>query len=171
MDVRFVDGRGFRYVLFWAVLCGVVVLDQATKAIVQENLAPGQQSTFIPGVLNLELVRNTGAAFSIGQGAGIFFVAVALAVLVAVILMVYRQKDLPLALVVSLSCVAGGGLGNMIDRIINGYVTDFFATSFMDFPVFNVADVFVTVGVAFSFVGYLVWDGSRSRGPEESQAV
>ena len=143
---------------FGLVVAIVIVLDQATKAVVR-TMAPGlgRFGTLIPGVIDLVHVENTGAAFSIGTGAGAVFVVLAAAVAVAAAVFVYRA-EVPLSLACTLACVAGGGLGNMIDRIASGSVTDFLATVFMDFPVFNVADIFVTCGVAASFVLYLVWD-------------
>ncbi len=90
------------------------------------------------------------------------FVAIAALVVVGAFLLVWKQ-DLPMPLVVSIACVAGGGVGNMIDRLAAGYVTDFLATTFIDFPVFNVADIFVTVGVVASLVGYNIWDSRRQK--------
>lgn len=161
MDLRNTSSRGVRVVLFWLVVCIAVVLDQATKAAVRVSAQEGG-FTLVPGVLEVRLVRNTGAAFSIGEGAGFVFIIVAAAVVAAAAYLVWHQSDLPFSLVISLSCVAGGGVGNMLDRILDGSVTDFLATTFIDFPVFNVADVFVTVGVFATLVGYLVWDRRRS---------
>lgn len=160
MDRRTTSSRGLRIVVFWVVLCLAVVLDQATKAAVRVCVPP-EGRTLIPGVLDLKVVHNTGAAFSLGEGASPLFVVVAGVVVALALVLVWRQDGLPLPLVVSIACVAGGGAGNMIDRILEGSVTDFLATSFMDFPVFNVADILVTVGVFVTFVGYLVWDRRR----------
>lgn len=161
MDGRSTSKRGLRVVVFWVVVCLIVALDQATKAAVRECVPTGG-ITLIPGILDVRLIRNTGAAFSIGEGAGVFFVVVAAAVVALALVVVWRQDDLPMPLAISISCVAGGGIGNMIDRIFYGSVTDFLATTFVDFPVFNVADIFVTVGVAATLVGYLVWDRRRA---------
>lgn len=164
------SSKGLRLSVFWLVVCLVVAFDQATKAAVRVVLPHGSM-TFIPGVLDLVHVENTGAAFSIGQGAGLLFVIVAIAVLAAAMLAVQRLNDLPMGLVVSTAFVAGGGVGNMIDRILKGSVTDFFATTFMDFPVFNVADIFVTVGVVLTMIGFLVWDmrTAHNHDSEESE--
>ena len=139
--------RGARLVVFWVICVLAVLVDQVTKAAVRASLVPGQPQEFIPGVLDLSFVKNTGAAFSI------VFAAVVLAF---GIWLVWSHDSLPMPLVVSVACVCGGGVGNMIDRMIFGYVTDFFATTFMDFPVFNVADIFVTVGIVVSVILYLV---------------
>lgn len=156
--------RGMRILLFWLVAALVIVVDQATKAAVRVQ-APtlGRFGTLIPGLLDLVHVENTGAAFSIGVGAGWLFVVLAVVVVSCTFAFVYLQEvSFPLAC--SLACVAGGGVGNMIDRILYGSVTDFIATTFIDFPVFNVADVFVTCGIVVSFLLYLRWDANR--GPE-----
>lgn len=136
------------------------MLDQATKAWARLALADGPM-TLVEGVMDLSLTYNTGAAFSLGQGAGVVFALVAVAAVVAVFYVVWRHPEMPRALVVSLSCVAGGGLGNMVDRLAFGMVTDFLRTTFVDFPVFNVADAFITVGVAASVVLLWRWDARR----------
>lgn len=156
------SSKGLRLAVFWLVVCLAVALDQATKAAVRV-VVPSGTRPLIPGLIELMHVENTGAAFSLGRGAGIVFVVIAAVVLVVAMLLVQRTEDLPLFLVASLGCVAGGGVGNMIDRIMKGSVTDFLATTFINFPVFNVADIFVTVGVAITVVGFLAWDAKHGR--------
>ncbi|ADK68150.1 lipoprotein signal peptidase [Olsenella uli DSM 7084] len=163
MDIsRPLSRRGGRTFAFWFAVLVVVTLDQAVKAAVRARLAVGEVAPLLPGVLRLEHVENTGAAFSMGEGAGVLFVLVALAVLVACVLLVWRE-ELPLPLAAAVGCVAGGGVGNAVDRVLFGSVTDFFATTFVSFPVFNVADVFVTCGIALALVGYCLWDARRTR--------
>jgi signal peptidase II len=140
----------------------VVLVDQATKAAVRAFAPVGTApSTIIPGVLALCHVENTGAAFSLGLGASPLFVVLALAVLVVSMIWVFRER-LPLCLVVSVAFVAGGGAGNMVDRLISGSVTDFLATTFIDFPIFNVADVCVTCGIVAACVCYMRWQSERN---------
>lgn len=146
-----------RLFLAAVIMLVVAALDQITKAWAQEALASGSM-TFIPGILDFQLTFNTGAAFSIGQGKGLIFTLVAAVVIVAVFILIWREPKMPLALVCTLACVAGGGLGNMIDRVVLGKVTDFIATTFIDFPVFNVADMFVTCGVILSIILIFVLD-------------
>lgn len=160
--------RGARLVVFWVICVLAVLVDQVTKAAVRASLVPGQPQEFIPGVLDLSFVKNTGAAFSIGEGAGPVFIVFAAAVLAFGIWLVWSHDSLPMPLVVSVACVCGGGVGNMIDRMIFGYVTDFFATTFMDFPVFNVADIFVTVGIVVSVILYLVMVDAPASAAEAS---
>lgn len=150
-----------RLFAFCVIACCVVAFDQVTKASVRSSLgAVGTSAPFIPGLIKLELVENTGAAFSMGEGGAMVFALIA--ALIAIAAGVYvTVEDVPWYVIVPLACVAGGGVGNMIDRLTVGYVTDFFATTFVDFPVFNVADIFVTCGIAVSLIALLANDRKR----------
>lgn len=152
--------RSMRIAVYWIIVILAVCVDQATKAAAREVYENGPQ-VLLPGIINIVHVENTGAAFSVGQGATVLFVAVAVVFVVGATILVWKTSDLPLPLVVSIALVAGGGLGNMIDRVIDGSVTDFLATAFMNFPVFNVADICVTVGIVLSVVGFWIWDARR----------
>ena len=155
-------GRRTRITLFLAMAAVAVILDQIVKAWVRSALPKtGDTAPFIPGVLRLLHVENTGAAFSMGEGKGFFFVAIAVAIFILALLAVWKEElSVPFAL--ALGAVAGGGIGNMIDRLVQGSVTDFFATQFMDFPVFNVADIFVTLGVICVLI-WLIREGGEDR--------
>ena len=152
-----------RLALFLLVAAVVVLLDQLSKAAVRAALTPGEPVTLIPGVMDLSLVYNTGAAFSLGEGAGPVFVAIAAAICAFGLWVAWRRSDVPLSLTLVLAAVAGGGVGNAIDRVAIGAVTDFFKTTFIDFAVFNVADIFVTCGVFVAVVLWWRWDAARER--------
>ena len=156
--------RGSRIILFWLFAGLVVLIDQATKEAVR-YVSPqvGFMRVLIPGLIDLVHVENTGAAFSIGEGAGPLFALLALVVACSAFVFVCTQEP-PLPLTISIACVVGGGLGNMFDRLMQGSVTDFLATSFMDFPVFNVADIAVTCGIALSFLFYILWERHEADG-------
>jgi signal peptidase II len=168
---RTTKGRAARIGAFVGIAAAGVIVDQATKALMRATLVPGERTALVPGVMDLLLVENTGAAFSIGEGATWLFSLVALAVIVLALAWVVRDGTMRPALVASLACVAGGGAGNLIDRIVRGSVTDFLATAFIDFPVFNVADILVTLGVIVSFLLVLAegrdqdGDGAGDAGP------
>ena len=149
-----------RIVAFGGVAACAVVLDQVSKAWARAALAGGPVP-FIPGVLDLSLVMNTGAAFSIGSGSTWIFVILALVICALACVWVVRERDMPAGVAAALGTVAGGGVGNLIDRVVAGQVTDFFATAFIDFPVFNVADIFVTCGVVLALVLVWRWDATR----------
>lgn len=143
-----------------AVLC--VIADQATKALAREYLTPGEAVPFIPGVLDLRITVNTGAAFSMGEGLSWLFAIIAIVVVAALAVAMWKTRDLPIYLCVFAGIIAGGAVGNLIDRVASGGVVDFFSTAFMDFPIFNVADVCIDVGVVLGFIGYVIWDRRRS---------
>lgn len=160
-------GTAGRVALFCAIAVAGVLADQALKGAMRSYLADGPKP-FLPGVMELRLVENTGAAFSIGQGQTMVFVVIAAAVAVGALAYVWRSPGMPTALACSLAFVASGGLGNLVDRLAKGSVTDFLATTFISFPVFNLADIFVTCGVAVSFVLAVLWDEASE--PEEGAA-
>ena len=145
----------------------VVALDQVTKALVRGSLVPGKPVTLIPHVMDLSLVYNTGAAFSMGEGKGLLFVLVAAGIALGCAVLAWREDDVPVPLVVTLGCVAGGGVGNAIDRVVAGQVANFFATTFMDFAVFHVADIFLTCGGIIDLVLWVHWDREREAAGED----
>lgn len=157
--------------LFAGAAALVVAFDQLVKVWACASLTPGSSVTLIPHVMDLSLVYNTGAAFSMGEGKGALFVLIAAVITCACAVMAYKEETLPLSLAATLGCVAGGGIGNAIDRVVAGRVTDFFATTFMDFAVFNVADIFITCGVVVAFILWVRWDKDREAaevGPEDN---
>lgn len=149
--------------MFFALLtllaAAVVALDQITKALVLANIPLHGQVSFLPGVLDLTYVRNTGAAFSSFQGMQWLF-AVIFLLFTGVILWEYFKK--PMAFTkferLCIAAIYGGGLGNMVDRIRFGYVVDMIETTFIRFPVFNVADMFITCGCAALLVSLIFFN-------------
>ena len=123
----------------------VVVLDQVVKYLTRANIALGEHLDFIPG-FDLTYIQNTGAAFSILSQHT--WILTALSGVVSLILAVMLAKNyFPETIAkFSMALLLGGAIGNFIDRLFFGFVTDMFATTFMDFPVFNVADMGVVVG-------------------------
>ena len=126
---------------------GVVGVDQLVKYLIVANIPLYGQAPLVPGILGLTYVQNTGAAFSMLQGMQWLFVVIFVA-LTAMLLFEYFKKPMPFTKFERwcIAAVYGGGLGNMIDRVRLGYVVDMFRTEFMDFPIFNVADIFITCG-------------------------
>ena len=125
----------------------IVVLDQVTKYLTVANIELFADIPFIPGLLQLTYVRNTGAAFSSFEGQQWLF-AIVFIVFTGAILYEYFKKPMPFSKLERwcIAAVYGGGLGNMIDRVRLGYVVDMIETTFIEFPVFNVADCFITCG-------------------------
>lgn len=142
--------------MFYAILAAALVaLDQLVKYLVRANIPLGGNVPFIPYILDLTYVQNTGAAFSLlRQHTWLLTLTSAVVVLVMCRLIVkgFFQNRLGLF---SAALVLAGGMGNLIDRAVFGFVTDMFQTVFMDFAVFNVADCCITVGVPLLFL--YVW--------------
>lgn len=129
-----------------SVLFGSVILDQLTKAIVVSQMALYEEVPFLPGLIRFYHTRNTGAAFSMfSDNRWVFMVFSVIAMMIMTYLLV-KFHGRHWLLSVSLAAVLGGGIGNMIDRVLSGYVVDFLDFQFMKFAVFNVADIFVTCG-------------------------
>ena len=135
----------FIYMSLFAL--GAAVLDQITKFITVAQIPLHGKVDFIPGFLGFTYLRNTGAAFSSFEGMQWLFAGIFL-VFTAAILLEYFKKPMGFTTFERwcIAAVYGGGLGNMIDRIRLGYVVDMIETQFMEFPIFNVADIFITVG-------------------------
>ena len=124
----------------------LIIIDQITKRIAVNVLADGLRIPLINGVLEFTFVQNRGAAFGIMQNALPFFVVITLAALCVItyfLLHIPSQKRyLPLR--ICLCFIAAGAIGNFIDRLRRSYVRDFIYFSLIDFPVFNVADIYIT---------------------------
>ena len=121
------------------------LIDRITKSIAVNNLFLGQPSKVIPGIFNLTLVLNRGTAFGLFKGWTILFIILSVAVIAGIIIYVLRNKGIDILLSWALGLILGGALGNLFDRLRFGCVIDFF--DFRVWPVFNVADSCLTVGV------------------------
>lgn len=144
--------------LFMAIFAAlVVVADQITKYLTVTGIPLHGSVEVLPGVVGLTYHQNTGAAWSILQGQQWLFALLFLALTVAVI-WEYRKTALAFTTFERwcIAAVYAGGLGNMIDRLRLGYVVDMIETQFMNFPVFNVADCFITCG-CFALLIHLVF--------------
>ena len=136
-----------QFLLFALFAAIIVAADQFTKFLTVSNIPLHVDKPFIPGFLSLTYEQNRGAAFSSFEGMQWLF-ALIFAVFTALILWEYFRKSMPFSKFDRwcIAAIYGGGLGNMIDRVRMGYVVDMIQTDFMNFPVFNVADCFITCG-------------------------
>ena len=141
---------------------GVIVADQATKALIRRDLPLYETREIIPGLLSLVHGRNIGMAFGVFSGGGLPAQAAVLAVVSAGVLLLVlsqwrRLADGPVLLRAALSLVAGGAVGNLVDRVRLGYVTDFVHVYWRthQWPDFNVADSAITVGIVLLLVDAL----------------
>ena len=142
---------GVLSVLAAAVLVGV---DQLIKHWATAVLLPKTAMTLIPGVLELRYFLNDGMAFSMLAGKQKLLIAATSLMLLGVLWMLFARKLTPLERV-AWTLVLGGGIGNLIDRIATGVVVDYINVLFMNFAIFNFADICVCVGVGLLMVGVL----------------
>lgn len=142
-------GKVPKLVTFFSVVAVWTLLDQLTKSQFSGMQPGGILAGPFAGVFDIRLVHNTGGAWGIFSDStfalGVFSLAVCLAITAFFIVTI---KDTSALQCVSFALIVAGGIGNAIDRFMQGYVTDFIEFSFIDFPVFNVADIGVTCGFA-----------------------
>ena len=136
--------------------------DQVIKLFVERFLAPVGTAEFINGFIGWNYVRNTGAAFGSFSDNTVLLSVVTGAVLLAGIVLIAMKKVKSRFCLVCAVMIISGGLGNLIDRVLKGYVVDFIDLQFMNFAVFNFADILVTVG-AFALMFYVIADIFRDR--------
>lgn len=149
--------------MYYLLAICLVVVDQLVKAWVRAAIPLGSSIPFIPWVMDLAHVQNTGAAFS--SFAGMTWLLTLISILGSVFLAFLLWKNyFPGKLgELALSLVLAGAVGNLIDRALLGYVTDMFETTFINFAVFNVADICVTVGGALLvFYVAFFWEKDRN---------
>lgn len=142
--------------LFWGTAAAVLAADRITK-----ELAPGIPEggvALIPGVLGLRYAENRGIAFSLLSGAPRLLGVLSLALIAAGFLWL-RKKELKPFPLFALALMAGGAAGNMIDRLVRGYVPDMIEALFVRFPVFNIADAALTAGCVLVMASLLFRPG------------
>ena len=133
--------------LYAVLVVALVALDQLVKFLVRTNLGLGEAVPFLPHILQLTYVRNTGAAFSIFEEHTWILTGISAAASAVLLVALLARKGFrhPVGRVI-LALLLAGAAGNLIDRVAFGYVTDMFRTLFMNFAVFNVADACLTIG-------------------------
>lgn len=138
-----------------AIILIAVLLDRVTKTWAVSALKGQEAIELLPGVFQFNYVENSGAAFSFLSGQRALLLVITFAILAVVLFFLFRGRKEPLLYRISLAMVAGGAVGNLIDRIAYGYVVDFLDFNLIHYPVFNVADCFVVVGAILLCVYFL----------------
>ena len=151
---RLMNGR----LLFVGLAAVIFVLDRITKGLVAANVAPGTERAVLPGVW-ITNTQNAGAAFGLAQQGTALFLFASIAVALGLIVYVARTR-ISVWIAALLGLILGGTLGNGYDRLFHGSVTDFIALHF--WPVFNVADSAITIGVAVLLAGFLLRRGGEA---------
>lgn len=142
--------------LYLLLIFGAVCLDQGVKYLVSSGMALGDSVPVIDGIFHITLYHNTGAAFSSFEGQRALLIGLPVVLIIAGLVFLWKCRDKSRGLLIPAAMIVGGGIGNLIDRIATGYVVDMF--DFRVFPIFNVADCFVTVGCILLCVYILFFD-------------
>lgn len=150
------------YMYYYLIIAGIIAADQAVKKMVSDSMALNETIPIINNIFHITYIRNTGAAFSIMEGfRALLIVLPAVLIAAAMVYIFLKRKKTHPAVLLSLAFIAGGGLGNVIDRAALGYVVDYL--DFRVFPVFNIADIFVCLGCGLLIVYILILDGKATK--------
>lgn len=137
-------------ILYIIIIALGLILDRLTKIYAINNFI---ENPVFTKVLNFIYVENRGAAFGILQNRRLFFVILTIAVVIGIIYyFIKNYKNNPKILNIALSFIVSGALGNFYDRIFHSYVVDFIEFSFVNFPVFNIADILITSGAILMII-------------------
>jgi signal peptidase II len=154
---------------FWVPFTLVLIaVDRITKAWATASLAIGHPAPLVGDAIRLTRVHNVGGAFGIFPENGIIFVIVSFAVAAALLVLLVTRRIRGVFLRMGLATVLAGAIGNLIDRLMNGYVLDFF--EIRGFPVFNLADACITVGAGLIIV-HVLFGGERHRSDRQADRV
>lgn len=139
-----------KYIKAIIAVIALTLLDQFTKFLAVANLKDKPAIPIIEDVFELRYLENRGSAFGMMQNRRIFFIIITIIIIAAFIWVFVRTPRTRRMLPLNILCVfiVSGAVGNFIDRLLNGYVVDFFYFKLIDFPIFNVADIYVTLSAA-----------------------
>ncbi len=153
------------------LIIAIVLLDQISKIAVRTNMTLGESIDVIPGFFALTYFGNDGAAFSSFRGQRILLIGVSIIAIILTLIFLWKNKKSGgvahgnILYASSLAIICGGGIGNLIDRVLYGTVTDMLDFSVFP-PIFNVADIGVTVGCGLLIIYMIFFDGKN----EETRA-
>lgn len=136
--------------IFFLLIPAIVILDQFSKYLAVKYLEPIGSYPLIDNVFHLTFVKNDGAAFSIFSSKQLFLIVMTVIVIFLILGLLYKsvQEGSSTGLSLALALIAGGAIGNLVDRMRLNYVVDYFEFRFVNFAIFNVADVFIVLGTA-----------------------
>ncbi|WP_159721741.1 signal peptidase II [Enterococcus sp. CSURQ0835] len=150
-------------IIYLVLSLAVILADQLFKAWIVANFNLGDSHQVLPHVLSLTYIRNTGGAFSLFAGQQLFFIVITVAAVGGGIYYLARHRQESKWLTIGLSLFLAGAVGNFIDRIRLQYVVDMFQLDFINFPIFNIADMALVIGVAMIFI-YILLDEREKNG-------
>jgi len=146
--------------IYYVIIAAIVAADQVVKHMIASGMTPGESVPVIDGILNISYIRNTGAAFSaFSSHTWMLIVITSVLMAVGLVYVTRHRKDRNRMLMTALAVIIGGGAGNLIDRIVNGYVVDFIQVG--AWPVFNIADISVCTGCGLLCIYIIFIDGRK----------
>ena len=148
---------------FWVPAIIGVILDRFTKYLIVQNFTLTETFPLLPGVFHFTYVTNTGAAFSLFQG-GVWLLWLSLLVSLGLIALAILSPSLKRFEQLGYGFVLGGAMGNGIDRFATGYVVDFIDFRVINFPIFNLADIFINVGIICLLISTFLYTSSGENG-------
>jgi signal peptidase II len=151
-------GRFRACILLAAAL--VFAADRLTKYFIIKSLALGESIKVIPDIFHITLVFNNGAAFGVLRNCAVFFIILSLAVIGLILLTIVKAARFNMLTATALALILGGASGNLVDRLKFGYVIDFF--DFRVWPVFNVADSCISIGVALAAISFILKEKGKA---------
>lgn len=134
------------------MIIGGVIADQLVKIETVKNIPLGESKSVVKGVFSLAHLQNTGAAWSLMEGKQWFFTLITILALAVGIYFLLKNINKNNGISYTVALIIAGALGNFIDRIRMGYVVDMFQVDFINFPIFNLADIFLCVGVVLLYI-------------------
>ncbi len=138
------------------LICSLVLIACIIFDLIAKKFTVGIDKDAIPGFFKFLYTQNTGAAWSMFSGSTVALIIISVIIIALLGVYVFASKTKNALFYVSLGLIVGGAVGNLIDRIFLGYVRDFIKLEFMNFPIFNTADCFLTVGVVCLVIYYLI---------------
>lgn len=146
--------------IIWITLSILITAaDQLLKYLVLNNISSSDTITLIPNIVQLVYVKNTGAAFSLLSGKTYVLSLISLAVCIIIVAYLIKKKPQSILFLISLGMILGGAVGNLIDRAFRNFVVDYIELCFVQFPVFNLADIAITCGAVLLMIYVIFFDG------------
>ncbi len=129
----------------------LTICDQLLKSWVTSSIVLGGSKQLIPGIIELTNLRNSGAAWSIFEDQQTFFTIITIIAIIVIGYFIWQYRK-NVSMIIGLALIMAGTIGNFIDRLRQGYVVDMFETTFINFPIFNIADMCLTIGVIWLII-------------------
>ena len=147
----------------WYLAVLAAALDRITKVWAAQALYTGGAREVVPGILSFAYAENRGMAFSMLSGRTLLLSLATIAIIAVVLIWLLRDTEMPLLQRVGLWLIAGGGVGNLYDRLITGDVVDFIRPDFVNFAVFNLADVFICLGAGLVLLAAVILESRKGK--------